>query len=87
QSIPKDYYEAAQMDGAKQGQQFFTITLPLLMPSITINIVINIIGGLKLFDVIIALTAGGPGNASQSMSTFMYDLYFKRQDAGYAATQ
>ncbi|MGK9161674.1 carbohydrate ABC transporter permease [Bacillus subtilis] len=87
QSIPKDYYEAAQMDGAKQGQQFFTITLPLLMPSITINMVINIIGGLKLFDVIIALTAGGPGNASQSMSTFMYDLYFKRQDAGYAATQ
>ncbi len=57
------------------------------MPSITINMVINIIGGLKLFDVIIALTAGGPGNASQSMSTFMYDLYFKRQDAGYAATQ
>lgn len=60
QSIPRDYYEAAQMDGAKQGQQFFTITLPLLMPSITINMVINIIGGLKLFDVIIALTAGGP---------------------------
>ncbi|OPG93900.1 glycerol-3-phosphate ABC transporter permease, partial [Bacillus spizizenii] len=42
---------------------------------------------LKLFYVIIALTAGGPGNASQSISTFMYDLYFKRHDAGYAATQ
>jgi hypothetical protein len=42
---------------------------------------------LKLFDVILALTGGGPGNASQSMSTFMYDLYFKRQDAGYAAAQ
>ncbi|MFS8578660.1 MAG: sugar ABC transporter permease, partial [Novibacillus thermophilus] len=63
------------------------ITFPLLMPSITINMVINIIGGLKLFDVIISLTGGGPGNASQSMSTFMYDLYFSRQDAGYAATQ
>lgn len=87
QSISKDFYEAAQMDGASAFQQFNSITLPMLMPSITINIVINIIGGLKLFDVIISLTGGGPGYASQSMSTFMYDLYFNRQDAGYAATQ
>lgn len=87
QSISSDYYEAAQIDGASPFQQFKQITLPLLMPSITINMVINIIGGLKLFDVIVALTGGGPGNASQSMSTFMYDLYFQRQDAGYAATQ
>ncbi|WP_376767968.1 carbohydrate ABC transporter permease [Neobacillus endophyticus] len=87
QSISKDYYEAAQMDGATAFQQFKNITLPLLMPSVTINMVLNIIGGLKLFDVIIALTGGGPGNASQSMSTFMYDLYFNRQDAGYAATE
>ncbi|MCM3162633.1 MULTISPECIES: carbohydrate ABC transporter permease [Bacillaceae] len=87
QSISKDYYEAAQIDGASSFQQFKNITLPMLMPSITINMVLNIIGGLKLFDVIVALTGGGPGNASQSMSTFMYDLYFKRQDAGYAATQ
>ncbi|WFA07367.1 sugar ABC transporter permease [Bacillus sp. HSf4] len=86
-SIPKDCYEAAQIDGASAFQQFWKITLPLLMPSVTINMVINIIGGLKLFDVILALTGGGPGNASQSMSTFMYDLYFKRQDAGYAAAQ
>jgi raffinose/stachyose/melibiose transport system permease protein len=87
QSISKDYYEAAQIDGASGFQQFKNITLPMLMPSITINMVINIIGGLKLFDVIISLTGGGPGYASQSMSTFMYDLYFNRQDAGYAATQ
>ena len=87
QSISKDFYEASEIDGASAFQQFKNITLPLLMPSITINMVLNIIGGLKLFDVIIALTGGGPGNASQSMSTFMYDLYFSRQDAGYAATQ
>ncbi|MDM5338538.1 sugar ABC transporter permease [Fictibacillus enclensis] len=87
QSISKDYYEAAQLDGASAFNQFKNITLPLLMPSITINIVINVIGGLKLFDVIVSLTGGGPGNASQSMSTFMYDLYFNRQDAGYAATE
>jgi raffinose/stachyose/melibiose transport system permease protein len=87
QSISKEYYEAANIDGAKSWSKFKNITLPLLMPAITINVVINIIGGLKLFDVIVSLTNGGPGNASQSMSTFMYSLYFARQDAGYAATQ
>ncbi|PPA68539.1 carbohydrate ABC transporter permease [Jeotgalibacillus proteolyticus] len=87
QSISKEYYEAANIDGANSWQKFKAITIPLLMPSITINLVLNIIGGLKLFDVIVALTNGGPGNASQSMSTFMYNLYFSRQDAGYAATQ
>jgi raffinose/stachyose/melibiose transport system permease protein len=55
------------------------------MPAVTISVVVNIIGGLKLFDVIMAMTRGGPGYASHSLSTMMYDLYFARQDAGYAA--
>jgi raffinose/stachyose/melibiose transport system permease protein len=86
QSIPKDYYEAAGLDGASAFGKFRHVTLPLLMPSITINIVLNLIGGLKLFDVIIALTNGGPGYASQSLSTMMYKIYFASQDAGYAAS-
>ncbi|WP_243633297.1 carbohydrate ABC transporter permease [Paenibacillus xerothermodurans] len=85
QSISKEYYEAADIDGATWLSRFLNITLPLLAPAITINIVINVIGGLKLFDVIIAMTNGGPGYASQSLSTMMYNLYFARQDAGYAA--
>lgn len=85
QSISKDYYEAASIDGASSLTKFFNVTLPLLAPSITINIVLNLIGGLKLFDVIIALTKGGPGFASQSLSTMMYKTYFGAQDAGYAA--
>ncbi|WP_261301613.1 carbohydrate ABC transporter permease [Paenibacillus andongensis] len=85
QSIPKDYYEAASIDGAKWLSKFRNVTLPLLMPSITVNVVVNIIGGLKLFDVIVAMTNGGPGYATQSLSTMMYNLYFARQDAGYAA--
>jgi raffinose/stachyose/melibiose transport system permease protein len=85
QSISKEYYEAADIDGATWGSKFRNITLPLLMPAITINIVLNVIGGLKLFDVIMAMTKGGPGYASQSLSTMMYNLYFARQDAGYAA--
>lgn len=85
QSIPKDYYEAASIDGASAIEKFFHITLPLLMPSITISMVLNIIGGLKLFDVIMAMTGGGPGYASSSLSTMMYNLYFVRQDAGFAS--
>lgn len=86
QSIPKEYYEAASIDGASRCKTFRNITLPLLMPAITNSVVLNIIGGLKLFDSIWAMTKGGPGYASQSMSTLMYNLYFGRQDAGYAAT-
>ncbi|MCY9670787.1 sugar ABC transporter permease [Paenibacillus alginolyticus] len=86
QSIPKDYYEASSLDGASAWQKFCNVTLPLLAPSITINIVLNLIGGLKLFDVIQALTKGGPGYASQSLSTLMYKTYFGAQDAGYAAS-
>ncbi|GHO76777.1 putative ABC transporter permease protein AmyD [Ktedonobacter sp. SOSP1-85] len=86
QAIPKEYLEAAALDGASSFGRFKDVTLPLLMPSVTISIVYNIIGGLKLFDIIVALTQGGPGYASQSLSTMMYNLYFARQDAGYAAT-
>lgn len=85
QAIPRDYYEAGDIDGATWFSRLKNIVLPLLMPSITINIVINLIGGLKLFDVIIAMTNGGPGYQSSSLSTMMKSLYFDRQDAGYAA--
>ena len=85
QSIPREYYEAAMIDGASPWRCFRYVTLPLLMPAITVNVVLNLIGGLKLFDVIMAMTKGGPGYASQSLSTMMYTLYFTRQDAGYAA--
>lgn len=85
QAIPKDYLEAAEVDGASGVTKFFYVTLPLLMPAVTISVVLNIIEGLKLFDIIMSMTSGGPGYASHSLSTMMYDLYFPRQDAGFAA--
>jgi raffinose/stachyose/melibiose transport system permease protein len=85
QAIPRDLLEAAEVDGAHGWTKFTNVTLPLLAPAITISMVLNIIYGLKLFDVIMAMTNGGPGDASHSLSTIMYDLYFSRQDAGYAA--
>lgn len=86
QSISANYKEAAQLDGASAFQNFRYITIPLLMPSITINVIYNLIGGLKLFDIIMSLTKGGPGYSTSSMSTFMYSVYSGRQDAGYATT-
>ena len=86
QAIPREYQDAAAIDGASALARFRFITLPLLMPAITVSVVYNVIGGLKLFDVIVAMTNGGPGYASQSLSTMMYNLYFAREDAGYAAT-
>jgi raffinose/stachyose/melibiose transport system permease protein len=87
QNIPRDYYEAADIDGASYLSKFNNITIPLLMPAITVSVVTNLIGGLKLFDVIAALTGGGPGYESASISTMIYQMYFVRQDAGYAAAQ
>jgi raffinose/stachyose/melibiose transport system permease protein len=85
QAIPKEYLEAAEIDGASGFYKFFYITFPLLMPAITVSVVLNIIEGLKLFDVIISLTNGGPGYASHSLSTMMSDLFFAGQNAGFAA--
>lgn len=86
QSVPQMYYEAAELDGAGSWYQFKHITLPLLMPSITTSVTLNLIGGLKLFDVIKALTNGGPGYSTHSLSTLINYTYFNNQSAGYAAT-
>ncbi|OUM95024.1 MAG: glycerol-3-phosphate ABC transporter permease [Thermobacillus sp. ZCTH02-B1] len=86
QVIPKDFQEAAKIDGAGALARFRHVTWPLLAPAVTVSVVLNVIGGLKLFDVITALTNSGPGYSSASLSTLMYLLYFGRQDAGYAAT-
>lgn len=85
QSIQREFYEAAYIDGAGRFQRFRHVTLPLLFPAFTSSVTFNVIGGMKLFDVIKATTAGGPGYASQSLSTMMYTLYFSSQNAGYAA--
>lgn len=61
------------------------ITLPLLLPAITTSVVLNLIGGLKLFGIILSTTSGGPGYSSHSLSTLINYLYFQNQNAGYSA--
>ncbi len=85
QGISQTYYDAAQVDGANGWALFKNITLPLLFPSIVTSTMFNLIGGLKLFDVIKALTGGGPGNATHSLSTYLTHEYFDSEKAGYSA--
>lgn len=71
QSIPADLYEASSIDGASPLKQFFTITLPLMAPSVNVVAVTGLIGGMKVFDIIYSMTKGGPGNATQTVMMVM----------------
>lgn len=76
QSISSDVLEAALIDGASPWQRFAHVTLPLLMPAIRINVVTNIIGSLSVFDVIMSLTEGGPGYATESLSIYIMRMCY-----------
>ena len=85
QNVPNMYYEAAMIDGATFWERFKHITVPLLMPAISSSTILNLIGGLKLFDLVMALTSGGPGFSTHSLSTLVTNQYFSAQSAGYAS--
>jgi len=76
QSIPQEIYEASRMDGAGYFITLRYITLPLLYPSIQINVVTNIIGSLSVFEIIIALTEGGPGYSTESLSIYILRMLY-----------
>ncbi|GAE31385.1 carbohydrate ABC transporter permease [Alkalihalobacillus hemicellulosilyticus] len=76
-AIPNDYYEAAEIDGAGFFKRLFSITLPMLLPTITITTVLNITYGLRVFDIIYVLTNGGPGNATDVINTAVYSAFAK----------
>ncbi len=86
QGIPREMYEAPMIDGATPVQTFFRITLPLLKPAIITNITLKLIGGLQMYDLVVALTGGGPGFSSHTISTMINYLYFDSQNAGYSAS-
>ncbi len=71
QGISPDLYEAADIDGAGGMKKFLYVTLPLMCPSVKIVIVTGLIGGMKVFDIIYAMTSGGPGNATETVMTVM----------------
>ena len=85
QGVDKTYLEAAAIDGAGTFRKFFNITLPLISPTIFFVMVTNIIGCIQIFDEPYMLTGGGPGDASRSLSLYIYETAFKSHNYGYAS--
>ncbi|OPH49326.1 sugar ABC transporter permease [Paenibacillus ferrarius] len=85
QGISKDYYEAAELDGAGGWVTFWKITLPLLAPSITFNTVMSMIGGLKVFDVVFAMTGGGPGHSTETIVITLMNKGISESQFGYGS--
>jgi lactose/L-arabinose transport system permease protein len=87
QNIDREIYEAATIDGASAFGKFTKITVPLLKPIILFTSITSTIGTLQLFDEVMNITRGGPGNATLTISQYIYNLSFRyTPDFGYAAT-
>lgn len=76
QAIPKDLYEAAEMDGTRPARAFWRITLPLLMPNLLVVIVLSLIRAVQVFDEAFVLTGGGPGTATLFLTQYIYEVGF-----------
>jgi len=87
QAIPNDLNEAAGIDGANAFQRFFKITLPLLIPSVTVALFMSISNSLKIFDIIFTLTFGGPGKSTTSTTMDIYNEAFVNNRFGYATAK
>jgi multiple sugar transport system permease protein len=84
-AIPAEPYESAMIDGATRWQIFRYISLPLIMPFLFIASMIRMIDAVKSFDIIFAITQGGPGSASETINLYLYSVAFVYYDVGYAS--
>ncbi|MCM3785458.1 sugar ABC transporter permease [Neobacillus mesonae] len=83
QTIPNDLYEASNLDGASKWREFWSITFPLIAPFFTINMVLAMKNSLMVFDLIVAMTNGGPGRATQSIAHLIYTGGFEGGEFAY----
>lgn len=84
-TIPEEIYEAARMDGATSTQMFRRITLPLMMPTILLYMLISAVSTIAVFGMVYALTRGGPGGATELVSIYIYNQSFTAYQLGYGA--
>ncbi|RGP35255.1 carbohydrate ABC transporter permease [Pseudotabrizicola alkalilacus] len=85
QSIPRDLYEAAELDGAGAVAQFFHITVPQVREMLIVATVVTVTGSITVFSEPYIMTGGGPGDSSATLATYMYRSAFFRDEMGYAA--
>ncbi|WP_422121972.1 carbohydrate ABC transporter permease [Planococcus sp. X10-3] len=86
QAIPEDLFEVAKIEGASKWQTFSQVTWPLLAPSATIVIAYTTIQSFKAFDLVFAMTGGGPNNSTQIIATYIFDVAFRSYNFGYASS-
>lgn len=86
-SVPAEYYEAATVDGASPWKQFWHITIPLIATVLTVNIVLTLSGLLKVYEVVLALTDGGPAASTQTIVYQILNESFKQSRLGFGAAQ
>lgn len=86
QTVPSQYYEAAELDGASRWQQFYHITLPMINPTIFMVVILSTIGGFSLFIEPYIMTGGGPLNTTLSAVLYIYKQAFQYYNMGYSAT-
>jgi multiple sugar transport system permease protein len=84
-AIPAEPYESAEIDGANVLQRFRYITLPMIAPFLMVAVIIRTIDALKSFDIIYAITQGGPGTASETINLYLYSVAFAYYDVGYGS--
>ncbi len=84
QSLSREYYEHALLEGASRGQQFRRITWPLLWPQTFVIVLLSTLGSLRMFDMVWVMTEGGPAHATETVATNVYATAFRFLDVGYA---
>ncbi len=85
-TISRDYYEAAEIDGAGKFRQFTHITLPLIKATMSVTVLFRIISAIRVYDLIVAMTAGGPAGRTETVSMYAVNTYFTYGNTGYGAT-
>ena len=85
QAIPEELYEVAKIEGATKWQTFRKVTWPLLAPSATIVVAYTTIQSFKAFDLVFAMTGGGPNNSTEIVATYIFDIAFRSYQFGYAS--
>lgn len=84
-SVPRELYEAAQLDGARAHESFRYITLPMVSPTVFLVLVLSVIGALQVFEAVLVLSNGGPGDSSTTVALYIYKTAFSFFKMGYAS--
>jgi multiple sugar transport system permease protein len=84
-AIPRDVYEAAEVDGAGEWRIFRSVTLPLLRPVLAFVLVVTLVGSFQIYDTIAVTTEGGPVHATRAINVYIFQQAFEQRNFGYAS--